>query len=118
MFEIKTSNADSADVASIGAIITAGTIRSRAYRASETGIACSRCHSSCNGGNLCATVRSAGSFTIRKQLPIKSASTAVSFKRAHFFREAVENDGAGFGRIAQRNVGIRDLSNALGFVRQ
>src|SRR5438552_16145602 len=46
MFEIKTSNADSADVASIGAIITAATIRSRAYRASETGIACSRCHSS------------------------------------------------------------------------
>jgi len=39
-------------------------------------------------------------------------------KRTHFFYKPVDCYPGGFGRIAQRNVDIRDLANALGLVRQ
>jgi hypothetical protein len=39
-------------------------------------------------------------------------------KRTHFFREPVENYAIRVGRIAQRNVRIRNLTNAFGFIWQ
>jgi hypothetical protein len=39
-------------------------------------------------------------------------------KRAHFFHKPVESYAGGFGRIAQRDIDIRNLKNALRLVGQ
>jgi hypothetical protein len=39
-------------------------------------------------------------------------------KRPHFFHKPVESYAGGFGRIAQRDIDIRNLANALRLLRQ
>ena len=61
--------------------------------------------------SISGRVASIGAYSLSNQ-PLAAG------KRTHFLREPVQNDGGGFGRIAQRDVAIRDLLNAPGFARQ